>query len=707
MNLGLLHKTFVRQQAVNDCGVACLQSIIQFHGGSVSLEDLRAYSGTTVDGSSLLGLYQAASQVGFDAEGLEAGSINDLRSLDGPAILAVLIQANVKHYIVYYGMREEKIMIGDPAKGVQYFSVDELDQIWTDRELLSLTPNDNFVKTKAERSKQLRYLFSFLRPELSLLAISLGLGLVTAALELSSAIFSQRLIDKILPEHNTKKLVLSIIFLCVLLLVRVALGFVRGFYLIEQSKQFNLRIVGHFYRSLLNLPKSFFDSRRTGELVARMNDTTKVNAAVRLLFGNLVISYFLLSISILLIAAYSLLLAGIVVAFLGAYVLTLLKFNGSIASSQREVMIQYAHAEANYVDSIQGVATIKSMQSENRFINLSDQIYGNVQQSLVKLGKTNNVYLLVAEILAAFFLTSVFILGSLMVLNQDLKIGEMVAIIAISINIGPLATRILVANVEVQEAKAALERMVDIVQRPGELEARADSALQSFDKLILKVENLAFRFNGCDTLLNNISFTVCEGEIISIKGKSGGGKSTLLQILQGFYQAEEGQITLNNTALQDLSLKNLRSIVVPVSQEVKIFNGTILENITLNGSEVYNLGAIQHLVEVGLHEYFEQFPNGYLTLVGEEGIKLSGGQKQVLGLARALVRRPKLLLLDESTAALDSETEELIVNTLQYVRRNAAIIFVSHRMNIIEIADRAYELENGALTLLKNEISIE
>lgn len=218
----------------------------------------------------------------------------------------------------------------------------------------------------------------------------------------------------------------------------------------------------------------------------------------------------------------------------------------------------------------------------------------------------------------------------------------------------------------------------------------------------LSIQNLDFRFAGRSSLLKNISLEVQKGEMIALLGESGSGKSTLLQILQRFYAIESGQILVNNTDWQHWNTPTLRSNMGVVPQEIKLFSGTLLDNICLSKikSQAEAEDIIKFCQEYGFSRFFETFPQNYLTILGENGVNISGGQRQLVALARALYRKPQLLLLDEPTAAMDRNTERFIVELLKKLKSGIAIILVTHKMQTAKRCDRIYLLENGKISIL-------
>lgn len=711
-----IDKTLILQQDQSDCGVACLASIIKFHQGESSLENLRKLSGTSKQGTTLLGLMQTAQQVGFEAEGLEAEGVQNLRELKEPAILHVTLENKLQHYLVYFppltkNVRQslfffgegdqrpdEVITLGDPAKGIIEMSAEELNKIWQSKALLKLMLTEKFEKKTETRSKKKEWIIGLIKEDLNVLLISLFLGIAISILGICTAIFSQKLIDDILPKENTQKLLLSLVLVTLLLVIRSGLTYLRGLFMISQAMDFNNRIIQRFYSNLLQLPKSFFDTRKTGELIARMNDTHRIQSVLSAVSGGIVIDFLVVLVSLGFLFAYSSIVGFIMLGSLPVYFLILLWFNKPIIRTQKEVMSSYAMAEGNFVDIMQGVADIKSMNKQGFFEKINATVFGTFQQKMVDLGHLNIKFSWVSEVTGVVFMISVFGLSSWLVLSKELKLGEMVALLSMAGSVIPSANRLVVANIQIQEALVAFGRMFEFTSIQPEYSEQNN--LQEIDEIkSIKVDHVSFRFTGRKQLLKDISFKVSKGETIALLGESGIGKSTLIQLLQKFYQPENGNIIINHNDLQTICTPAWREKIGVVPQEVKIFNGTLLYNIVLSNSQDDVQQAILFCNSSGLSKFFEAMPQGYLTIVGEEGINLSGGQKQLVALARVLWRKPKLLLLDEATSGLDRNTEKIIMALIKENKSNVATIIVTHKIKTASNADRIYIIEDGVISV--------
>jgi ATP-binding cassette subfamily B protein len=691
--LKTVQKEFVLQQDQSDCGVACLLSLIQYYGGAQSLEKLRELSGTTKQGTTLLGLYQAANQLGFKASGNEA-DIQAVIDHPDPLILHVVIEERLQHYVICYGYKDGTFIIGDPAKGIVDYTKEELEKIWKSKTCLTLTPNEGFVTTAIKKNEQKEWFLKLLKEDYRLISFSVLLGLGIALLGMAMAIFSQKLIDDILPSNDFKKLITGIILVAFLLLVRVLFSTLRDFFLITQSKDFNNRIIDSFYSSLLYLPKSFFDTRKIGDLVARLNDTQRVQRVISQVVGSVVINALVSIVSLGFLFFYSWETGLIALVSLPFYFLLIYRFNKRIITAQKEVMQGYAFSESNYITSMQGIAAIKNYNRQSIFKKVNQLIYGNFQDKVFDLGKINLRLSVYSSVFSVLFLISVLIFTSIQVFNKNLMLGELMAILGIAGSLLPAIAGLALIAIPINEAKVAFNRMYEFASIPQE--SLGNEQLQQVNSLELK--DLMFRFAGRKRLLNGINLKIDKKECIAIVGESGSGKSTLGQILQKFYLPESGRILLNNSQeLQNITTDDWRNLLGVVPQEVTVFSGNVIDNILL-GKEDTGENIIQFFQQYGFENFLKTLPQGYLTILGEEGINLSGGQKQVIALMRALYKKPQILLLDEFTSAMDRNTEKLVLQLLQKLKSELSIIFISHRLHSLpKIADRIYVLENGVI----------
>ncbi|MFN7116644.1 MAG: ABC transporter transmembrane domain-containing protein, partial [Saprospiraceae bacterium] len=422
----------IQQRDMTDCGVACLLAILRSYGGNASLDQLREWSGTSINGTTLLGLYQAARKVGLEAEGLEA-EIQHLRELTHPAILHVIKPDQGLHYIICYNydIKSDTFLISDPAEtAIRQCSAAELEKIWESKTLLLLKPGVAIQQMPDTTGwwNKIKWLYDFVKIDFDLLFVAFVLGALISALGLSVAVFSQILVDTILPGKDWVKLIAGAGLLLLLLLLRVGLSYLRQLFLLRQTKDFNIRIVDYFYRALLSLPKPFFDTRKTGDLVARMNDTMRIQQTIANVFTNLAIEIVVIIASTIMLFFYNNQIGLLSLLWLPLFTWIVYQYHRKLMEGQRNVMASYALNESNYIDTIQGIGVIKVNNRENYFANLTKTVYEFFQESRYQLGIVGMHFGNASQVAAAFFTVGIILYSSILVFNGHITIGVVMAV---------------------------------------------------------------------------------------------------------------------------------------------------------------------------------------------------------------------------------------------------------------------------------------
>ncbi|PKF73518.1 peptidase domain-containing ABC transporter [Chryseobacterium sp. PMSZPI] len=692
----LIQNTFSLQKDLTDCGVGCLQSLARYYDGNISLETLREKSGTSKTGTTLLGLFQCAQAIGFDAEGCEA-DIDALIKHGEPIILHVIIDKKFEHYVICYSYHfngNHQFLIGDPAKGLEYWTKEYLEEVWQSKTCLTLKPNATFQKTNQTNLEKRKWLKDLIKEDQEAIFTIIFLGVIFSLLGMSMSVFSQKLIDDILPKKKISLLLLSKSFLGFLLIARVIIQSIRELYIIRQTKAFNERINKKFYSSLLHLPKIFFDSRKIGDFVARLNDTQRIQTVIKQLITNSIVDALSVLMAIGFLFFYFWKLAIICIVISPVIFLLIFRFNKKIVEAQRSVMHAYSANEANYIDSIRGIDVIKGFSKQPLFIDRNKNIFSFFQSRIFELGKLNLTISLYSGLAVVVFLLLILGFSSYNVLNNEIKTGELMAIIGISGSLLSSVTNLALVSIPIQEAKVAFDRMFEY----SSLEKEKTDGIKIGNITSIDIRNIDFRFNGRSRLLNQVSFSLQKGNITCLLGESGSGKTTLTEILQKNYLPENGEIIINkNTTLNNISLDDWRNLTGSVPQSIQLFNGNILDNITLD--DQVDEKKLQKLIILGFDKFINSLPQGFLTLVGEEGINLSGGQKQLLGWMRALYHDPQFLILDEPTSSLDKENKVFIYSLIQKLKSKKIILIISHQLeDIKDISDEILFLENSHIS---------
>jgi ATP-binding cassette subfamily B protein len=686
----------ILQQASSDCGVACLASVIRYFEGESSIEYLRNLSGTAIQGTTVLGLVEAARQLGMESDAFRVKQISYLDDLEFPVILHVLINHKLSHFVVCYGKKGEQYKLMDPAVGIRWLTEEELLEIWQSRTLVLIRPGSEFETSESSRQKKKKWILDLIRPDLPILLISSFLGLVVTVLGLAVAVFSQKLIDEFLPNQAWQKLSLGLVLLFVLLIGRSVLSYLRASILVRQSKELNLRLISGFFVQLLGLPKVFFDSRKVGDITSRMNDSRRIQRAVSVLTTELMVDAFVVIVTTVSIFLYSWEIGCWVAVFLPVYFILVYQYHRLIQEGQKAVMVSYSGSESGFIDTLTGIGAVKGESKEGLFMEANQRGYRRFQEEAFALGQVSNRLGLVSHLAGVVFLVSVLGTCCYLLAKNQMDLGVLVAISGMLGMLVPAVNKLALANLQIQEAKIAGDRLYEFVQLKKEQVEEGAQIPETVTRI--QVENLSFRFPGRKLLFGGLTFELQKGKLSVLLGESGGGKSTLVQVLMGLYPPESGAILLNgDKSLQDFSKTSWREQVGYVPQEIKIFNGSLGYNLSLDPNPAGFEQVVRRCQELGLHEFFERMPQGYFTQVGEEGVNLSGGQKQLVGVARALIKRPKALLLDEFTGAMDRLTEQKMLDLILKLKEEIPVLVVTHRVRPALIADEVLILDQGKL----------
>ncbi|MCL1974091.1 MAG: ATP-binding cassette domain-containing protein, partial [Bacteroidetes bacterium] len=343
-------------------------------------------------------------------------------------------------------------------------------------------------------------------------------------------------------------------------------------------------------------------------------------------------------------------------------------------------------AESNFFDTVQGADVIKGHNKEAFFSRHTKEVYAAFQTSVYDLAILGNKVGIKIQNIGTVTIIGMIALSSLAVLNNVLSLGALVAVLSLAGSVISSSASLSGAYITLQEAKVAYDRLYEFIGLNQESDdAASNSVKEEVDTL--NIEDVRFRYPGRPLLLNNISFSAKKGKLTAILGEIGSGKSTLLHIIQRFYEPESGTLTVDGKCWKEYSVHDWRSLTGIMPQHIKLFNATLLENICLTDDEETLNRCLLFCNELGILTYFNNLPLGPLTRVGEDGINLSGGQRQLVGLCRALFGNPQILLLDEPTNNMDKAAVRFVWDLIDQEKHKRICIMVTHNEQLTAQAD--------------------
>ncbi|QTD38422.1 peptidase domain-containing ABC transporter [Polaribacter batillariae] len=686
-------KTTIKQHDITDCGATCLASISAHYNLQIPIARIRQYAGTDKKGTNVLGLIEAAEKLGFEAKGVR-GELDSLFKIPKPAIAHIIVKEQLHHYVVIYEVTKTYIKIMDPGDGkIHKKTHQEFLKEWTGV-LVLLLPKEEFVPTNEKVSVLKRFWF-LLKPHKFVLLQALVGAIIYTLLGFSTSIYIQKITDYVLVGSNTKLLNLLSIIMLLLLVLQIIIGVFKDVFLIKSGQQIDARLILGYYKHLLKLPQQFFDTMRVGEIISRINDAVKIRAFINDVSLSLTVNILILFFSFGIMFLYYWKLALIMLLVIPLYLVVYIIINKLNKKTERKIMERSAELESQLVESLNSVGTIKrfglesfaNIKTETRFINLLHIGYKSALNSVFSGTSTS----FIAQLFTIILLWS----GSYFVIEREITPGELLSFYAIiGYFMNPVAS-LIGANKQIQNALIAADRLFEIMDLERE---------ENTEKVVLKKEkiddiefkNVAFRYGTRVQVFTDFNLKIKKGNITAIVGESGSGKSTLISLLQNLYPIQKGQITIGDLDLKYIQHESLRELVSVVPQKIDLFAGNVIDNIAV-GDFVPDMELIIDICKsIGILEFIESLPNGFNTYLGENGATLSGGQKQRIAIARALHKKPEVLVLDEATSSLDSTSENYIQKAIERLRlENKTIIIIAHRLSTIINADEIVVLQKG------------
>jgi ATP-binding cassette subfamily B protein len=687
----------VRQYDIMDCGPAALLSVLRYHGGDASLVQVREAAATDATGASLLTLSNAAQSLGFTARGV-SGTYEQLREAKLPCIAHVVLETGLQHFVVVYEANAGKVVVGDPATGLRDMPRAEFEVIWKSHAALLLEPGT--ALTSAPPEHWLRWLSRHFETEVTWVTQSVFLGAVATVLGLATAVGIQLLIDRLIPRHDLRMIKLVGATLVAVQVARALVSYWRQRFLLELNRRVSLAISEEFMARLLRLPTRFFESRKRGDVMARMADAARIQSAVMRVLGSSVADVLILAGSLAALPLFAPRIALVAIAAAPLYALVLVLLARRMSRDYTEVMSQSAQVESGYIDTLDGVEEIRAYGSADVFTKLNVSRQSLLQSGVRRLGLTQARMGLVAELTGGLLITVTLAVSALAAASGRLAVGEMMGAYSLLASIIPAVGRLVDGYVAYQGAAVAARRLRDLLLSPAEaspVEPRPMVLRES-----LSIAKGSFAWPKGQPQLRHIDLKVRLGEITGLCGTSGSGKSTLVKILQRRYALSSGQLLVDDTSAADIHLDEYRAQVALLTDNAKIFNASLAENIAAGRPGITGESIMRRIEALGLVPFYERFPGGLATRLGEDHRRLSSGERQVVAATRALLCAPALFIVDEGINGIDAACSALLLDAF---RRHAAggnaVLLISHDMRLLAHTDRTYVLDRGAISELQ------
>jgi NHLM bacteriocin system ABC transporter peptidase/ATP-binding protein len=686
--------TVLQMEAV-ECGAAALAMVLGHHGKHVPLEELRMACGVSRDGSRASNILKAARSYGLEAKGMqmEPAALAEVR---GPAVLFW----EFNHFVVYEGMTrrfgQRSVRINDPARGRRSVSMEDFDTSFTGVVLI-FEPGAGFDRG-GRRPGLAGALPARLRGTSGTMLAALVASFLLVVAGAAAPALSRTYIDLFLFGDQTS--LLPVLFTSMASLV-VLTGVLTG---LQQANLLRGRIISstlnsaRFLRHLLKLPVTFFTQRNPADLVQRLQSNDTVAETLARDLASAAVDAVVVVLYAVLLWAYDpqLTVIGILIALFNVVALRLVvRIRGT---GVQKLRADTARLTNTSYSGLQLIETMKATGGENGYFRRWSGQHATTLDGQQRLGVPSAWLAIVAPTLAALNSALILLIGGLRAVQGGVSIGLLVAFQALVTSFTAPVTRLNGVAGRIQDFAADVRRLKDVESFPADpLYTRAEPAA-STRKLNghVTLERITFGYSPLDKpLLADFSLSVGPGRQVALVGGSGSGKSTVSRLISGLYKPWEGEIRIDGRRLEDIPRGSLAASVSFVDQDVFLFEGTVRDNVALWDPSVPDEAVVAALKDAAVHDVISRRPGGIHSRVEQDGRNFSGGQRQRLEIARALVRQPSVLVLDEVTSALDAETEQVIIDNLR--RRGCACVVIAHRLSTVRDSDEIVVLDHGTV----------
>lgn len=701
---------YVSQIDMRDCGVAALASVAKHYGSHFSLAHLRELAKTSKEGTTALGIVEAAKKIGFETRAIQANmELFEMPDIPYPCIVHVNKQGKLQHYYVVYKAKKDSLIIGDPDPSVGVIKMAKADfaKEWTGVAIF-LAPAPTYKPHKDKKNGLSSFLPIIFKQKALLTYIVLASLLVTI-INIVGSYYLQGILDEYIPNQLQSTLSIVSIGLVVTYIMQQIMSFSQQYLLVVLSQRLTIDVILSYIRHIFELPMSFFATRRTGEVISRFTDANSIIDAL----ASTILSIFL-DVSILIIVGSVLILQNAKLFFLTLvalpiYAIIIFAFMKPFERMNHDVMQANSMVSSAIIEDINGIETIKSLTSEEtRYHNIDSEFVDYLDKSFT-LSKYEAIQTSLKQGAQLILNVAILWYGSHLVMTGKISVGQLITYNTLLSYFTNPMENIINLQTKLQSAKVANNRLNEVYLVSSEFDNKEVFNNKDFLKGDLVFDDVSYKYGfGRDTL-SHINLSITEGEKVSLVGVSGSGKTTLAKMMVNFYSPNRGNITLGSYDYKTIDKKILRQHINYLPQQSYVFSGSILENLTLGASDNITQEDIIKACEIAeIRSDIEAMPMAYHTELSD-GAGLSGGQKQRLAIARALLTKAPVLILDEATSGLDVLTEKRVIHNLLSLS-DKTIIFVAHRLSIAEQSDRVLVLDKGKIVeeghhkqLMKNQ----
>lgn len=674
-----MFKKRIQQEGFKDCGPACLLMIIEHYHGYVSIDQLKEMCKTDKFGTTAYHLIEASKKCGFEAYGVKC-ELKDLskENIILPCIAHVIINNSYNHYVVIEKIdyKSKRIKVKDPLGKTKYYTYDELAKIFSNI-LLYMYPIKPIIRNK--KHSLLPFIMHVIQPSTKELKQIVIISIFITIFSIITTFYMQNMIDNVISDKSKIIFIFILFFLCYLL--KIISDFFRNKINILINQKIDLNLTYDSFKQIIYLPYHYYRNNTTGEIISKISDLEIVRQVISKVALSMFIDLPLTFIALITMYFINSTLFFVSLIILLLYVLIMLLFKVPFQNQIDESQQAKASAISYMVESINGFESVKGCNMENKVVHIFEKKYTRLLRKLFRFDNCYNYQYILKEFVNDIGFIVIILIGILLVMDSKLTIGQLITFQCLLGYFLEPIRNVIDLDSSIKQSYLAIKKVLNLYHQED-----SQSIINKSMTGDIVIKNLSYTFDDVHKVLQNINLTIKEGSKVMVIGESGSGKSTLFKMLKKYYTVNRDQIYIGGIDVNDYQISDM----VYVSQNEVLFTDTVLNNIGNN-----DIKAVAKLCLVD--DIIRKSPLGYNTLIEENGFNLSGGEKQRIVLARAISNPFSSLIIDEGLNQVDVNMERVILKNLFQKFKNKTIIFISHRLDNMDIFEQVIKLEKGVL----------
>ncbi|CAM3624877.1 peptidase domain-containing ABC transporter [Erysipelothrix urinaevulpis] len=686
----------IHQHDASDCAAATIATVLLSYKQERSLMKIREIIGTDAYGTSVKGIVEGLEKLHFNVKAIKTTTDDLTSDLTLPAIAHVKTKEGLNHFVVIHRItKNQDFIIADPAKDVSKQSKEEFNA-WFSGVLIVLTPTSEFEKATLKDKSMFEVFKLLILPQKKLLITTIIMSLILSLLGILSSLFSKILMDEIIPFQLKKSLLLFLVFFILVSLIQNLLSAFRQHVLLFLSRKIDIPLLLGYYNHVIHLPYFFFITRRVGDVLTRFQDAMTIKEIFTSLSISLVMDVLLSLISGVALWHLNSKLFLILILMVCINVVLIYLFKRPYKKYNYEQMESSSMLNSQLIESIENIETVKSMGDEKEQMNKLEQRYVTSLKLDYKVGVLKNVQGFIVNFVAALGQVVFMGVGALYIIDNKMSVGDLLVFQTLSQYFTEPVQNLVLLQITFQEAQISMTRLSELMSLKTEnhkKESRTNIDLTGD----IEFKDVRFAYGSRAPVLNNMNLKIQHGNKIAFVGESGAGKSTIARLLMKFIECNDGLITISNCDLRDIDHTYLREKIAYIPQNIELFTGTVLDNLKVGNASVSYEEIVIACQMSGASNFIEKMPNRYGSFIEEGGSNLSGGEKQRLAIARALLKNPDIFLFDEATSNLDSFSEQKIHRLIFETIQTKTTIVIAHRLSTIVQCDKIFFLDKGQI----------